>query len=47
MNNINFHNNQNTNKYECGCINFNNNINIYISNSIFENNKSKANGGAM
>jgi len=47
INDINFNDNTNTNKYECGSIHFCNDINVSIQNSKFNNNNCKNNGGAM
>jgi len=47
MDNVNFSNNINIKKNECGNINIKNNIKASISNSIFINNYNKNNGGAM
>ncbi|ORX45341.1 hypothetical protein BCR36DRAFT_358228, partial [Piromyces finnis] len=45
--NINFNNNINKNKLDCGNIHFTNNINLQINNSIFSNNYCENNGGAI
>jgi len=47
MSNNNFINNINNSKYNCGNIQFNNNLDISISTSNFSNNIIKSNGGAM
>jgi len=44
---MNFFNNANKNKLNCGNIYFRNNINISMSNSIFNNNLCKSNGGVL
>jgi len=44
---LNFINNTNLNKYECGSIHFCNDLNIFVKNSTFDNNYCKNNGGAM
>ncbi|OUM69480.1 hypothetical protein PIROE2DRAFT_2569 [Piromyces sp. E2] len=45
--NANFENNINNNKFECGNLQFNNNITISVTNSNFINNQCKNNGGAI
>ncbi|ORX64425.1 hypothetical protein BCR32DRAFT_273116 [Anaeromyces robustus] len=45
--NSNFKDNTNSNKYRCGGIHINNNLNVTISNSTFINNVSKGHGGAF
>jgi len=48
MNEANISNNKNTNKSRCGLITYlNNDIDCYISNSIFKNNEIKNNGGSF
>ncbi|ORX82804.1 hypothetical protein BCR32DRAFT_292364 [Anaeromyces robustus] len=47
ISNINFYNNINNNKLECGNIHFSNDLNISISNSIFYKNNCKSSGGAI
>ncbi|ORX81129.1 hypothetical protein BCR32DRAFT_293444 [Anaeromyces robustus] len=47
INNVNFKDNINHSKYECGSIYFENNIDISITNSYFKNNHIKDNGGAI
>jgi len=47
INNLYFFNNENTDKFDCGCIRFKKYIDLTISNSVFHNNHSKSNGGAM
>jgi len=41
MSNLNFNNNINNNKLECGTIHFSNDLSILITNSTFDNNISK------
>jgi len=45
--NVNFSDNSNNSKLDCGGIYFSNDLNISIKNSKFINNNSKSNGGAM
>jgi len=47
MNNINFVDNINNDKFECGNLNFENDLIISLTNSSFINNYSDGNGGAM
>jgi len=47
ISNLNFNNNSNNNKIECGNIHFCNDINITLSNSTFSKNIIKNNGGAI
>ncbi|ORX84871.1 hypothetical protein BCR32DRAFT_291039 [Anaeromyces robustus] len=46
--NVNFINNKNINKYDCGLLHFSgDDTKLSIENSLFENNESKSNGGAI
>ena len=47
MSNIYLNHNINNDKLNCGIIHFCNDINISISNSTFNNNHSKSNGGVL
>jgi len=47
MENIYISNNENTNKWKCGLITNNNNMDIYIYNAQFINNAIKNNGGSL
>jgi len=47
MRNIVLSGNTNNNKFECGNLNFNNDLTISISNSSFFNNYNYGNGGVM
>ncbi|ORX56018.1 hypothetical protein BCR36DRAFT_346535 [Piromyces finnis] len=44
---LNFNNNKNLNKLECGTIHFENSLELLIYNSTFENNSSRKNGGSI
>ncbi|OUM60857.1 hypothetical protein PIROE2DRAFT_13300 [Piromyces sp. E2] len=47
FNNVNFSENENTDKFDCGCIRFKKYVDLTISNSTFYNNHCKSNGGAI
>ncbi|KAG4092818.1 hypothetical protein H8356DRAFT_950126 [Neocallimastix lanati (nom. inval.)] len=47
MSNLNFNNNINDNKLECGTIHFINDLSVLITNSTFNNNISKGDGGVL
>jgi len=47
MRRVNFYENENLDKSQCGAIHFENSLDLSISNSVFLNNTSKSNGGAM
>ncbi|ORY47563.1 hypothetical protein LY90DRAFT_10045 [Neocallimastix californiae] len=45
--NLNFNNNFNSNKFECGNIHFKNDVNLSVLNSNFTSNQCKSNGGVI
>jgi len=47
MSNLNFTNNINYNKFDCGSIHFSHDLKIKITDSIFDSNLSKSDGGAL
>ncbi|KAL6599709.1 hypothetical protein U3516DRAFT_643530 [Neocallimastix sp. 'constans'] len=47
MRRVNFYENENLDKSQCGAIHFENSLDLSISNSVFLNNTSKSNGGAI